>query len=105
MGWKTLQDYVVERGYDGEREKPVKIFIDAAARGLIDEKHWRALYQARCKTSHSYDEEIADQIAENIVSTYHGIFIQLETRMQLEKINEQKLGEQTDLGFDADTTK
>ena len=105
MGWKTLQDHVVDRGYDGEREKPVKILIDAAARGLIDEKNWRALYQARCKTSHSYDEEIADQIAENIVSTYHGIFIQLETRMQLEKINEQKLGEQTDLGFDADTTK
>jgi nucleotidyltransferase substrate binding protein (TIGR01987 family) len=100
MGWKTLQDFIVENGYEGDREKPVKIFIDAAARELIDEKMWRTLYQARCKTSHSYDEEIADEIAETIISTYHGVFIQLETRLQLEKINQQKSGSQGNLPFD-----
>ena len=90
MGWKTLQDYIVHHGYVGEREKPVKIIIDAAARGIVNDKNWRKLYQARCKTSHSYDEAIADDIAENILDTYHSLFIQLETRLQLEKINEEK---------------
>jgi|WetSurMetagenome_2_1015567.scaffolds.fasta_scaffold09548_3 nucleotidyltransferase substrate binding protein (TIGR01987 family) len=105
MGWKTLQDFVVELGYEGEREKPVKIFIDAATRGIINEKDWRSLYQARCKTSHSYDERIADDIAENIIDTYYGLFIQLETRLQLEKINEQKSGKQLDLGLDEGANK
>ena len=90
MGWKTLQDFVVEHGYEGEREKPVKIIIEAASRGIVNEQGWRKLYQARCKTSHSYDEAIADDIAENIVDEYQALFIQLETRLQLEKINEEK---------------
>ena len=90
MGWKTLQDYIVHHGYVGEREKPVKIIIDAAARGIVNEKNWRKLYQARCKTSHSYDEAIADAIAENIFDTYHSLFIQLETRLRLEQISEEK---------------
>lgn len=90
MGWKTLQDFVVHHGYEGEREKPVKIIVEAAAKGIVDEKSWRSLYQSRCKTSHSYDEAIADDIAENILDTYHGLFIQLETRLTLEKINEEK---------------
>ena len=89
-GWKTLQDFVVYHGYEGEREKPVKIIVDAAAKGIVNEQNWRKLYQARCKTSHSYDEAIADDIAQNILDTYHGLFIQLETRLQLEKINEEK---------------
>ncbi len=90
MGCKTLQDFVVHHGYVGEREKPVKIIVDAAAKGIVNEKNWRKLYQARCKTSHSYDEVIANDIAENILDTYHSLFIQLETRLQLEKINEEK---------------
>lgn len=90
MGCKTLQDFVVHHGYEGEREKPVKIIIEAAVKGIVNEKSWRGLYQARCKTSHSYDEAIADDIAENILGTYNGLFIQLETRLRLEQINEEK---------------
>ncbi len=90
MGWKTLQDFVIHHGYEGEREKPVQIIIDAAQRGIINEQNWRGLYQARCKTSHSYDEAIADDIADNIIHAYHSFFIQLETRLRVEQINEEK---------------
>jgi hypothetical protein len=48
------------------------------------------MYEGRNKTSHSYDEEIADDIAENIVDKYQALFIQLETRLQLEKLNQEK---------------
>lgn len=100
MGWKTLQDFVVDRGYVGERERPVLIIVDAAARGIINEQIWRKLYQARCKTSHSYDEEVADDIADDVLTIYHDVFIQLETRLQLERINELKLGNQGELPFE-----
>ena len=90
MAWKTLRDFIVERGFEGEREKPIRVIVDAAARGIVDEKMWRKMYEARNKTSHSYDEEIADDIAENIVDEYQALFIQLETRLQLEKLNQEK---------------
>jgi len=90
MAWKSLRDFIVERGFEGEREKPIRVIVDAAARGIVDEKMWRKMYEARNKTSHSYDEEIADDIAENIVDEYQALFIQLETRLQLEKLNQEK---------------
>jgi nucleotidyltransferase substrate binding protein (TIGR01987 family) len=90
MAWKTLRDFIVDKGYEGERDKPIRIIVDAATRGLIDEKRWRKMYEGRNKTSHSYDEEIADDIAENIVDKYQALFIQLETRLQLEKLNQEK---------------
>jgi nucleotidyltransferase substrate binding protein (TIGR01987 family) len=90
MAWKTLRDYIVDKGYEGEREKPIRVIVDAAERGLIDEKNWRKMYEGRNKTSHSYDEKIADDIAENIIGTYHHLFIQLETRLQLERLNQER---------------
>jgi nucleotidyltransferase substrate binding protein (TIGR01987 family) len=90
MAWKTLLDFIVDKGYEGERDKPIRIIIDAAARELIDEKRWRKMYEGRNKTSHSYDEEIADDIAENIVDKYQALFIQLETRLQLERLNQER---------------
>ncbi|RYE34936.1 MAG: nucleotidyltransferase [Sphingobacteriaceae bacterium] len=92
MAWKSLQDFVIENGYVGEREKPIRIIVEAASKSIINEKNWRLMYQSRNKTSHSYDEEIADDIAVKIVEMYHGLFIQLETRLQLEKINQEKNG-------------
>lgn len=90
MAWKSLRDFIVERGFEGEREKPIRIIVDAAERGLVDEKLWRKMYEARNKTSHSYDEEIANDIAENIVGEYQALFIQLETRLQLENLNQER---------------
>ena len=92
MGQKTLQDYITELGYAGERDKPIPIIVDAASRGLIDEQAWRRMYQSRNKTSHTYDEAIADDVADKIINTYHDLFIQLETRLQLEKLNREQQG-------------
>lgn len=92
MAWKTLQDFVVEKGYEGKRDKPIPTIVEAARKTIVDEKQWRLIYQSRNKTSHSYDEEIAQDIAEKVIEAYHTLFIQLETRLQLEKINREKQG-------------
>lgn len=86
MGWKTLRDYVVEQGYEGEREKPIPVIIEAATKGIVNEKSWRLMYQSRNKTSHTYDEETANEVAENIIQVYHNLFIQLETRLEVERL-------------------
>lgn len=92
MAWKTLRDFVEEQGYAGERDKPIRIIVDASARGIIDEKDWRKIYESRNKTSHSYDEAIAEQVATNIIETYYALFIRLETRLQVEKLNREGQG-------------
>ncbi len=90
MASKTMQDFVVEKGYKGERDKPIKIFIEAAALNIISEQEWRDIYKSRNKTSHTYDEDIAENVFRNILETHYAMFIQLETRLQLEKISEEK---------------
>lgn len=59
---------------------------------IKDYEGWKAMKKSRDLTSHSYDEETADDIADKIVNKYHSLFIQLETRLQLEKINQEKNG-------------
>ena len=50
------------------------------------------MYESRNKTSHAYNEEIAEQVADSIIETYYDLFIVFETRLQLEKINRETQG-------------
>lgn len=91
LAWKTLQDYLRHHKRPNDNGGPNVIITQALEDGIIKGVDlWKAMKKSRDLTSHSYDEETADDIAENIVDTYHGLLIQLETRMQLEKINEEK---------------
>lgn len=86
IAWKTIKDFVVEKGYQGDIEHPLPVITEAGKREFINEKNWRLMYQSRNKTSHAYDEEIADEVAEKIIIVYHNLFIQLETRLEVERL-------------------
>ncbi len=91
LAWKTLQDYLRHHKRPNDNGGPNVIINQALADGLIKgEAEWKAIKKSRELTSHSYDGDTADEIAKNILDTYHSLFIQLETRLQLEKINEEK---------------
>lgn len=91
LAWKTLQDYLRHHKRPNDNGGPNVIIEQALVDGIIKgDEVWKAMKKSRDLTSHSYDGETADDIAENILDTYHGLFIQLETRLQLEKINEEK---------------
>lgn len=91
LAWKTLQDYLRHHKRPNDNGGPNVIIEQALADGIIKgDEVWKAMKKSRDLTSHSYDGDTADDIAENILDTYHGLFIQLETRLQLEKINEEK---------------
>jgi nucleotidyltransferase substrate binding protein (TIGR01987 family) len=90
MAWKTLQDFVFDRGYTGERNKPIRIIVEADSQGIINELAWRDMYTSRNKTSHTYDEEIAEDVYTHILETHYPLLVQLETRLQLERLNQEK---------------
>lgn len=91
LAWKTLQDYLRHHKRPNDNGGPNVIIEQALTDGIIKgDDLWKAMKKSRDLTSHSYDGDTANDIAKNILDTYHALFIQLETRLQLEKINEEK---------------
>jgi nucleotidyltransferase substrate binding protein (TIGR01987 family) len=101
LAWKTLQDFLRERKRPNDNGGPNVIITQALADGIIQgDEEWKAMKKSRDLTSHSYDEETADEIAEKIVDVYQDLLIQLETRLQLEKLKEQHFGSQLQMPLD-----
>lgn len=97
QAWNTMKDFYEYQGETGIQGSKDAIKL-SFSRGLItDSKAWFAMVDSRKLSVHTYEEETADQIAKDIVSTYAPLFIQLQTRLQVEKIEQQKLGTQGNL--------
>lgn len=84
LAWNTLKDFYTDQGVtdiQGSRDA----FKLAANRDLIkNADKWMDMVNSRIRTVHTYDEEIAEEIAHAIVEFYHPMFIQLQTRLQIE---------------------
>lgn len=70
LAWNVLKDFLESRGVTelyGSKDATREAF----ATGLIDNgDEWMAMIQSRNSTSHTYNEETADEIAEAILSGY-----------------------------------
>ena len=70
LAWSTLKDFFEYQGYteiSGSRDA----FKLAFERGLIqDGKEWMKMIENRQRTSHTYNQETADDIAELIIDSY-----------------------------------
>lgn len=88
LAWNTLKDFLTYRGQTGiygSRDAIRKAF----ASGLVnDGKDWMNMLQSRNKTSHSYNEETAEEITSAVFTKYHPLFIQLEDKLS-DLLNEQ----------------
>jgi len=82
LAWNTLKDYFEVQGetdIHGSRDA----FRLAFKRGLIkDGETWMDMIKSRALTSHTYDEEVAEQIATAIVSRYFSEFVTLQAKME-----------------------
>jgi nucleotidyltransferase substrate binding protein (TIGR01987 family) len=81
LAWKTIQDVLRERGYEGiSGPKPVirQAFID----GLItDGELWATIHEARNLAAHTYDLERAVLLEREIKTRFLAAFQQLRTRL------------------------
>jgi len=93
LAWKTLQDFLRENKRPNDNGGPNIILTQSLADGYIqDEAGWKKAKKARDESSHTYDEGTADEIAESIVHDFYPLFVQLETRLQLEKLQQEQQG-------------
>jgi nucleotidyltransferase substrate binding protein (TIGR01987 family) len=89
LSWKTLQDLLKEKGYKGiSGPRPVieQCFQDGY---ISDGKAWMSMYKSRNLTSHTYNEETAEEIVEAIGSVYYQLFKNLQIKLEEEITGKQ----------------
>lgn len=81
LGWNTLKDYLIYQGIvdlAGSRDA----IREAFKAGLIaDGEGWMEMLQSRNRTSHTYNEETAQEIATAILTRYATLFHALAAKM------------------------
>ncbi|OQX21202.1 MAG: nucleotidyltransferase [Desulfobacteraceae bacterium IS3] len=82
LAWNTIKDYFEDQGetdIHGSRDA----FRLAFRRGLIEQgQTWMNMIKSRALTVHTYNEEVAEEIAAAIVSIYYPEFVTLRTKLQ-----------------------
>ena len=86
LGWNVLKDYLEEQGFVGLIGSKGAT-REAFKNGLVEDgEAWMDMIKARNLTSHTYKEEVADDIARNILGRFHPALLALERRLgDLEK--------------------
>lgn len=82
LAWKTLQDLLEAQGYDFVKG-PNGTLRQALRAGLIDDQDgWRAMARARTLTSHTYDEQTADEISRQVYALFAPLLSRLCDALQ-----------------------
>ena len=81
LAWNTIKDYFKGQGETdiyGSRDA----FRLAFRRGLIENgKTWMDMIKSRMLTTHTYNEDLADEISSAIVNIYYDEFIALQLKL------------------------
>lgn len=81
LAWNTIKDFFTDQGENeifGSRDA----FRLAFERGLIDNGDiWMEMIKSRTLTSHTYNEDIAEEIAEAVIHSYYNEFISLHKKL------------------------
>jgi len=83
LAWNVMKDYFTYMQADqnilGSRDAIQLAFN----RGLISEgKIWMDMIESRIKSSHTYNEDTAQEIADKIVQEYYMLFVALQQKME-----------------------
>ena len=81
LAWNTLKDFLEYQGQSdlyGSRDTIRKGF---AAELIEDGEGWMDMLASRNKTSHTYNEETADEICRAVLNRYHPLFLLLRDKL------------------------
>lgn len=82
LAWNVLKDYLEFQGYTGITGSRDAVRL-AFERGLIGHGElWMEMIKSRNQSSHTYNEEVAEEIAGRIVHAYHNVLRDFADRMK-----------------------
>ena len=82
LSWKVMKDFLEDVGdvkIYGSKDATKEAF---AAELITDGDVWMDMIKSRNKTSHTYNEEVADEIFKNIITQYHPEFLAFRDKME-----------------------
>ena len=86
LAWNTLKDLLEDQGYT-EIKGPKDTIQQSFKIGLIaDGKAWMKMHQSRNLTSHTYNQSMAMQISNEIISEFYPLINDLIIRLESEAI-------------------
>jgi nucleotidyltransferase substrate binding protein (TIGR01987 family) len=80
LAWNVMKDFLEDRGTSGlfgSRDATREAFEVVL---ISDGKIWMDMINSRNKTSHTYNEKIADEIFEKILEEYYPAFLNFQQR-------------------------
>ncbi|MFN4000375.1 nucleotidyltransferase substrate binding protein [Algoriphagus sp.] len=82
LAWTTLKDYLIEKGYTdliGSKDTLRQSFQV----GLISNGDtWMDMVKSRNLTAHTYNQDTAESIEEDVINQYYSLFKQLITKLE-----------------------
>jgi len=82
LAWTVIRDYLIYQGnmaITGSRDAVREAFRV----GLIhDGEHWMEMISSRNRSSHTYNQAVADGIAKRIIGDYHPLFVDFLSTME-----------------------
>ena len=82
LGWKLLKEYL-EYEKIGEFNSPRSTIKECFSIGFIESaEQWLDMLDDHNLTSHTYDEEVAKEIYQNIIMNYYDILVHTKNKMK-----------------------
>lgn len=82
LAWNVMKDFLEFKGQTdlyGSRDAISKAF---QLNLIQDGEGWMDMYKSRIKSTHTYNEETAEEIANEIISKYFKLFKEFEIKME-----------------------
>jgi nucleotidyltransferase substrate binding protein (TIGR01987 family) len=82
LAWNVLRDYLLDKGHQnihGSKDAtraPFKLDL------IRDGDSWMDMIRDRNRTSHTYNQETVDSIANNIKQRFFGLFVELRDTLR-----------------------
>jgi nucleotidyltransferase substrate binding protein (TIGR01987 family) len=82
LAWKMIKDYYEEQGEVNIQGSRDALRLAFQREIIKDGDNWMKMIKSRIATVHTYNEEVAKQIIQDIRNLYFQLFIELQTKMQ-----------------------
>ena len=89
LAWNVMKDYASYQGntnVGGSRDATREAF---QLQLISDAKNWMEMIGSRNKTSHTYNEETADEIYSKILNDYYPAFLEFQKIIEAKRSGEQ----------------
>ena len=81
LAWNVMKDYAVYQGNSEIRGSRDAVRYSAQVGLISDGFGWMEMIQSRNSSSHTYNEDTANEITEHIISKYFPLFIEFQEKM------------------------